>query len=1064
MADGKLDLSVAPSEDTSKLKADVAAKFHENLNVPPQAKAEQARTEQAKAEPARVETAKPEATAVAHIGMVGLLGQSNQKSEQSLGALTDNIAQANVKNKGSDIFESLAENSKVARYGMAGIEGLAYAVPGALKAVAKDAANPLDLLGKVAVAGSIGVIMKTVLPRAGAAKAIVGTVMAGYMIKDALHPIMNAMDHLETSSHDMASVHKAAQIMGDGVGQFAWDSWVGAKVGLRAEKWTGNMLEAKLGTARYSNFEKAKVDFFSSDDYVVGRTLNRITKPISNMLTSVSERMTAKPEEPKVSLDEAVRKMAEVKEQNAYTALNANMHFKGMATTDAQPVGFSQSLDLLVGGHDPRKLSSVQVADILKVGEPTVSATGAVAPKVIDLSLKPGSASGAGDNLANSGAKSIIGPDKPGHSLDELVPPTKPTDAAKIEGPLDVPPAAAVGKPYLTKAEQELNVGTISKLAEMNTKEMKEWPDSKVLIADVVEAALGPIHAAITPHGSKMDAGFTQARNQAVGLGSQVRTEQDYRYIDPLLGRFSSAANQHISKGLSETANYKRELDLLAQEIHSTLVRNMKKAGVDPDQVLRSKNPPIFSIMHDGGAGPHTMRQIDGVWNVDHVLYPRNMVGVRSVTTSGIHGHEIGHDQYGGILKFEESIRENVIKTAVEKGLGTRAQDKVAVPGHGDMTKAELIEHIFKAQADENTADIWGAAWTGHNGGGALGILLQSLRKGGQLETRNVFGKEFVAPDNPLGFEVHAFDALRPKIVAATMRARANGDKNVLEYAHALERYSDEASRPGDYVFANMDKPGETITITRKDLEDVIPHLIDAQMNTPLPALHGKTFGDILPDLPAHMAKMDNLAGLMVDAVNKGKKPNEIPFDTQSYSINQVFGAGMPAAMRLVAQGMDATEANKAVNKMSDFLRALYHDNDPHVDPLKPTTLQAIRLTSPKDIAASSRRVAAAATESTGIAIGKTPAFFTGLGDRSSSLGGALGSVEFGSYLRNREEQKQREASDSTNTGKTGTSQFPRISFEPTPPAKTPLKDRTLSNIAYMQGASKQILETKPEK
>ncbi len=1048
MADGKLDQSVAPNEDTSKLKADVAAKFHEALNLP-----------QAKPEPVAV--AHTELTGLTGLsGLKGLVGQAaltGEKPDTTLRSLSDNIAQAKAKTTDSgNVFDNLARDSKVARYGMAGVEGLAYAVPGVLKAVAKDVSNPLEAAAKVGVAGSIGVVMKTVLPKAGVAKAIIGTVMAGYMVKDALHPIMNAMDHLETSSNDMASVHKAAQIMGDGVGQFAWDSWVGAKVGLRAEKWTGNMLEAKLGTTRYSNFEKAKVDFFSSDEYIVGRTLNTITRPLSNVLTSVSERMTRKPEEPKVSLDEAVRKMAEVKEQNAYTTLSANMHFKGLATADAQPLGFSQSLDLLVGGHDPRKLSSNEALALLRTSEPTATA------KPIDLTVRVNSSS---DVLPGSAAKSIIGPnERPSRTPDELVPPAKPTDsgkptdATKPEGQLEVTPAAAVGKPYLTKAEQELNVGTISKLAEMNTKEMKEWPDSKVLIADAVEAALGPIHAAITPSGSKMDPGFIQARNQAVSLGSQVRSEQDYRYIDPLLGRFSSAANQHISKGLSETANYKRELDLLAQEIHSTLVRNMKKAGVDPDQVLRSKNPPIFSIMHDGGAGPHTMRQIDGVWNVDHVLYPRNMVGVRSVTTSGIHGHEIGHDQYGGILKFEESIRENVIKTAVEKGLGSRAQDKVAVPGHGDMTKADLIEHIFKAQADENTADIWGAAWTGHNGGGALGILLQSLRKGGQLETRNVFGKEFVAPDNPLGFEVHAFDALRPKIVAATMRARANGDKNVLEHAKALDRYSDEASRPGDYVFANMDKPGETITITRKDLEDVIPHLIDAQMNTPLPALHGKTFGDILPDLPAHMAKMDNLAGLMVDAVNKGKKPNEIPFDTQHYSINQVFGAGMPAALRLVAQGMDATEANKAVNKMSDFLRALYHDNDPHVDPLKPTTLQAIRLSSPKDIAASTKRVAAAATENTGIAIGKTPAFFNGLGDRTSSIGGALGSVEIGSYIRNMEAQKQREASDSAS------SRFPRMSFEPTAPAKTPLQDRTLSNIAYMQGASKQILEGPAEK
>jgi hypothetical protein len=92
------------------------------------------------------------------------------------------------------------------------------------------------------------------------------------------------------------------------------------------------------------------------------------------------------------------------------------------------------------------------------------------------------------------------------------------------------------------------------------------------------------------------------------------------------------------------------------------------------------------------------------------------------------------------------------------------------------------------------------------------------------------------------------------------------------------------------------------------------------------------------------------------------------------------------------------------------------------------------------------------------MAIGRTPEFFNGLGDRTSSLGGALGSVEIGSYIHNMEAQKQREASDSAS------SKFPRMSFEPTPPAKTTLQDRTLSNIAYMQGASKQILEGQAEK
>jgi len=1043
MAEGKLDLSVSKdnNDSSNQLKSDVAAKFHQSIgsssNTAPEA------NKNLKAET-------PPLTAVVDTTISGL-------KRTDLLAITERLAQtpasaAKASAEEETILDSAAKNSKTARYAMVTAEGLAYSVPGVFKAVAHDVTHPLEFAGKMGVAASIGVAMKVALPKSGVGKAIVGTVMGYYMVKDALHPVLDAYSAV-SDGKDMKTIHKAAEKMGDGIGLFAWDTYTGNKVGLKAEKWAGHLMEAKLGTTRYSNFEKAKVDFFSSDEYFVGRTLNKIAKPVDKVAGIISERLTRKPEEPKVSLEEAVRKFQEVKEQNAYTSLSANMHFKGLETVDAKSLGFSQSLDLLVQGHDPRKITSVEAATLLNSSKPlSVEALPGkqVSPKLEGTDPVPGSI-----------VKSVIGPvDKAG----ELVPPAKPgdkgpTDAATVAGLEVIPAAAVVTKPYVTKAEQELNVGTVSKLAEMNTKEMKEWPDQRVLIADAIETSLGPIHAATTPSYKPMDPGYIQARNQAVAIANQVQSEKDLRYIDPLLSRFTSATNQHLSKGLSETANYKRELDLLAQEIHSTLVRNMKKAGINPDQVLASKNPPIFSIMHDGGSGPHTMRQIDGVWNIDHVLYPRNMVGVRSVTTSGIHGHEIGHDQYGGILKFEESIRENVIKNAVEKGLGTRAQDKVTVPGHGDMTKAQLIEHIFKAQADENTADIWGAAWTGHNGGGALGILLQSLRKGGQLETRNVYGKEFIpkdAPqDNPLGFEVHAFDALRPKIVAATMRARANGDQRVLDYAKALDRYSDEASRPGDYVFANMDKPGETITITRKDLEDVIPHLIDAQMNTPLPALQGKTFGDMLPDLPAHMAKMDNLADLMVDAVIKNKKPSDIPFDTQHYSINQVFGAGMPAALRLVAKGVDPTEANKSVNKMSDYLRALYHDNDPHVDPLKPTTLQAIRLNSPKELFASSKRVGVALTEATGRTIGKQADFREAVAKNTAGIGGALGANTMGDYYREQraEKLKNMHALDLSHENLSATVAAAKDG------QWLKSKDRTLSNISYMQGAKKQLLE-----
>ncbi|HNB17157.1 MAG TPA: hypothetical protein PLC15_17370 [Candidatus Obscuribacter sp.] len=925
--------------------------------------------------------------------------------------------------------------------------GLARAPEGVINAVVHDIHNPAHAAAKLGIAASIGVVMKAALPKTGVGKAIVGTVMLGAMARDLVRPFAESISTAGTAT-DMDTLDKAATNLGNGLGMFAWDTAAGGVVGLKAEKMTGRFLESRLGTARYAAFENAKVDFFSSDEYLVGRTLNRIAKPVDTWTAKTADRLAPKEQEIKVT-PEAIHRMADAHAKHAANYKSVEMYLNGVAGVDGKAHGYSQTLDLMELGLDPRKVSSDDAARLL------ASRTG-----------------------KGSEARNIIGNNKDhfkGEDGDH-VPGSKPEpgDAAKVPDavkPGDVPvvveAAPAVGK-YVTKAEQELNVNTVSKLAEMNKQDMAGWTDEAVMVQDALGQMIGPMHAATTPSYKPLDPGYIAVRNAMVQIGNQVKGQADLQHVYPLFNRAWMAANQHIGMGLSEVNGWTHEFNLFGREIHSSLMANMKRHGIDTDTVLRSKNPPLFSISADGGAGPHTMRQIDGVWPLDHVLYPRNMVGTRSVTASGIYGHEIGHDQYGGILKFDESIREQVIKDAVKNGLlalekklygtetGKIAAEKVAVPGHGEMTKADLYENIFKAQADENTADIWGAAWTGHNGGGALGILLQSLRSGGKLETRNVYGKEFVdAVENPLGFEVHAFDALRPKIVAETMRARANGDKRVLDHADALERYGHEASRPGDYVFANIDAPTDRIVIPRQELEAVVPELIKAQMNTPLPALQGKTFGDVLPDLPSHMAKMDTLAELMADAVLKGKKPSEIPFDTNQYTINQVFGAGMPAALKLVAGGMDAVKANAEVNRMSDFLRSQFHANDPHISPLRPTSLQAIRLNSPRSFVEGGRILGSEAKHAASRILRANPAIRDYIGQRAPIFGGAEAAITAERLMGDNDKTKE------TATVMDMTPKPPFVPMQAT--GKTDWlsgKDSTLRNILFMQKASRDMITT----
>ncbi|MFX4493758.1 hypothetical protein ABTA45_19890, partial [Acinetobacter baumannii] len=87
--------------------------------------------------------------------------------------------------------------------------------------------------------------------------------------------------------------------------------------------------------------------------------------------------------------------------------------------------------------------------------------------------------------------------------------------------------------------------------------------------------------------------------------------------------------------------------------------------------------------------------------------------------------------------------------------------------------------------ANENTSDFMGTFSGGSGTPVSLGGLLQSLRDGGLLETRNVYGKEFED-----GIEPHGIDHWRIKFCAEVMRQLAPSDKTVTEQANALDNYA----------------------------------------------------------------------------------------------------------------------------------------------------------------------------------------------------------------------------------------------------------------------------------
>ena len=149
------------------------------------------------------------------------------------------------------------------------------------------------------------------------------------------------------------------------------------------------------------------------------------------------------------------------------------------------------------------------------------------------------------------------------------------------------------------------------------------------------------------------------------------------------------------------------------------------------------------------------------------------------------------------------------------------------------------------------------------------------------------------------------------KLCAQVLRHLAKGDKLVESYANTFDTYAAKASRPGDdYVFASADSRGQTITIKQSEWDAVIPHIVKAQFDTPLPALKTKdgmkTLTDLVPHFVENFHKVNELADKMTAAAEKGNiRLDNFDVDTfrSQYTIGNVFNADLLAWARLKAKG-----------------------------------------------------------------------------------------------------------------------------------------------------------------
>jgi hypothetical protein len=892
------------------------------------------------------------------------------------------------------------------RYGTVYGKGILRTPEGVVNTLGHYWHNPSEAAGKALFAGSIGVAMRTFLPKTGAGRAAVATIFAGMFLVDGVKALAGGAQEAGAAKNRQ-ELNQAATNFGNHMGMFAFDAAAGGYIGIKAERMTGRIFENPVGSAQkvggwadavVGRFSKAapagegeaaaaastyagrlgrfveskeigpklaawdkKVEtFWTSDKSKVGNFLNRTTERLDNWTSKFKPKApTEKPSSLANIPPEQAKALMEQAQRQHIDAFDSHMTYRyGIKGADGEYHGFDRTLALLKKGINPEEIkASDSIPNVPDLVNPRLDAALEGMRRTREQILN-----------ANDAMNKIV-------DAGEGATPLKKAESGPVVEPHEKPGQIPHDKtPVQAGVDGEINVGSLQEMAKVTAAERAAITAEDTAVTAYKQQMEGQVYTAVVPNAERTPLGpeHRPAANTMFALGKEVKTGKDVNQVDDLFRFFADAATQSQAGGLGPNQALAKQLNLVGNEFFSFLVDSMREAGIkDPFTILQGKTPPLFAVSSDlvrtpdgktVNAGPYTMRRIITedpvtgekvtVWGPDLVKYPINMTGERA-SSIGVYGHEIGHDWNGLIAKFlDKSGEGGVLTKSVERALGPKYNEvatiiskdgapKELVVNGEKWTNGRLIENYLRATRDENTSDIIGTAWTGINMPVALArLLMGGRRNGGLMENSNVFSpSKMASPDNPMGFEVHAIDALRMVIGAKTIEYLGKGDPVLEAQAKSLLRLSREGSTKGNYELYNLDKPGQKVVIDRATMDNVISELITAQMETPLTVLEGKTFSSILPPLKANYAKMEALGEALAKAIADGKKVTDLVGDpkqfTNDYTITQVFGSGLPAELKLIKGGMEPAKAHQLVTEYSDHMRQLYLETgDPHIHSL----------------------------------------------------------------------------------------------------------------------------------
>ncbi len=768
---------------------------------------------------------------------------------------------------------------------------------------------------KVITGVAIGILMRAALPKAGALKAVVGTIMTGIAAVDVAKPFVEACD-MGNKAKTVSDLDKASRHAGNGIGAFAVDTALTLPAGIYGEKGTGALLERTKWGQSFEAFKAAKI---YSRESGLGLALSTAIAPFV--------------EAPGKALSKFEKSMdAKTKELKGPT-LSELVNSKELKLSKEQKQEFLDEMDEMVlkFNLDEQRRNGNHI-ELTEQQLEKLNTTRTEKLEQYQQWLEANELH-TSQPVKKNFIESLTQAEE---AVKKTAEPGKPADGKQMT---ESTPLSDEKKAYFDP--QQFN-----ELAKATRKLETELKPQRQEIEAIKDQLKMMIVAASDPHTKTcLPPEYIPNTMKLIALINSVETPQELNMVYGYLSMLNTSCQQLLT-------NHPVARMMLSYSIMSDmrLKKGILDAGLSPE-LLKGIVPATSAVEYSQGGPAIWPASEDIGWNVASVPFEYLLRVPTLVAKLGAYGHEFkGHgrsgkkpDGTGKIWRFDEDVRHDLIKNIVKEALD--GHDEPVMLSNGkplkdsrgkDVKLSEWLETELLECSEELTADMMGFVDNGLTLPHSLNNLVAGSNKNKKVDITGMMSPAFSSAETPWGREGHPYTTFRDECAKEMHKLLARHPERHAE-ADELGRLVEATRDPGDNYLCEIFRIGRNsegrqehqytgvdIVVPKKWMDKCAKPLVKAQFETPIQRHEGKRIRDMIVDYQTTYDKMMSLAPEVAEAILKGK--SGLPdFDKTKYDMVDVANG---VYLGMLHQKVGSMPMERRIELAGNILRSLSSNFD----------------------------------------------------------------------------------------------------------------------------------------